>query len=220
VDLASQTIHASSSAGRYDLQVEPTTMIVVDGEPAKLSDLQAGLCVDLEFDRTAAGKPRAVRIEAVGDIIEGIVQAWSEATATMTIQSEKHPKETYKLDKTAKVLIDGKKAKFTDLKTKMKVTLQMSVIKRRVMTIDVKGPKVDGVLKAIDEKKRTLSMTIVGPQEGAEAIAIAEDAPIHIDGKQGKLSDLQTGMPVTVQMSAKTDERVVVGITSRPAGRK
>ena len=51
----------------------------------------------------------------------------------------------------------------------------------------------------------------------AEGVAVAKDAKVVIDGKEGKLSDLKTGMQVTLQMSAEPDQSVIISIVKDKA---
>jgi Sigma-70, region 4/Domain of unknown function (DUF5666) len=213
IDLDTMTIQAAKldDAGGggtviYDFHVEPTTAIVIDGNDAKLDDLKVGDCLNADFERGADGKATAVRIEKVGESLGGVVQAMNENT--LTIQSEKDVvTKTYDIDRGVWVFVNGKKAKLGDVKVKMKVALCIGAGKKAVVRINAAGPKLGGVVKAIDADRRTVSL-------GAERITVADHAVVLIDGKHGKLTDLRPGMRVTLQMSAETEPSLVVGITT------
>ena len=187
-----------------DFQVDAKAVILIDGNDARLVDLHVGVYVDVEFVRSADGIARAVRIEAAGPPLTGIVHAMNDDT--VTIQSDKGPvKKAY--DRDTKVVVNGRKAKLGDLKLKMLVALRMSAGKPAVARIDAAGPKVAGVVKALDAEGHRLSL-------GAEGLTVSPDAIVWIDGKHGKLADLRPGMNVTVQMSAETDRSYIAGITT------
>jgi hypothetical protein len=71
---------------------------------------------------------------------------------------------------------------------------------------------VEGILKAVDAVNSSVSITISSAQLTAEGVAVSKYAKVVIDGKEGKLSDLKTGMRVKLQMSAEPDESVIIGI--------
>jgi hypothetical protein len=224
VDPASRTIQAAQgdpSDGYepvlHDLQVETTAAIVIDGKDATLADLKIGACVNLEVVRGAAGKLRAVRIETVGHEFGGIVQALTADTLTIRSKSQADGAivvKKYDLQRAAWVKVNGKKAKLGDLKVKMKVALRVSTGKPVVVGVIAAGPKVVGVVKAVNADRRTLSFGIPETPLSADDITVARNAAVVIDGKTGTLTDLRAGMLVTVQMSAETEESFVVRITS------
>ena len=54
----------------------------------------------------------------------------------------------------------------------------------------------------------------------AEGVAVAKGAKVIINGKDGKLSELQAGMRVTLQMSAEMDRSLIVSITAGQVAKK
>ncbi len=185
-----------------DFQVDATTAILVDGAEAKLTDLKIGVYMNVQFERSADGKTRAVRIEAAGKAFAGVVEALNHDTVTIQF-SKKPDQQTYDLDRNAWVHVDGKKAKLSDLKAKMLVALRMSAGKPTVVGISAAGPKVSGIVKSVEQGSLSL---------GAAIIPVAPDAVVMIDGKQSALADLRVGMAVTLQMAAESERNCIVGI--------
>jgi RNA polymerase sigma factor (sigma-70 family) len=213
IDLDTMTIQAAKldDAGGggtviYDFQVESTTAIIIDGNEAKLADLNVGDCLNADFEPGADGQAKAVRLEKVGEWLGGMVQAMNENT--LTIKSERDVVEkTYDIDHGVWVFVNGKKAKLGDVKVKMNVALRIGSGKPGVVRIYAAGPKVGGVVKMIDADRRIVSL-------GAEGITVADHAVVLIEDRHGKLADLRAGMRVTLQLSAETEPRLVVGITT------
>ena len=194
----------------FDLKVEPTTAIIVNGKDGTLADLQVGASANLEMERGADGATTAVRIEVGQEPLEGVVQAFNDNS--VTIQTVKQPDgEKYETNRDVSVVVNGKKAKLGDLKIRMRVALQVSVGKQSVFGIKATGPSIDGVVKSFDIDRRTLCLEV---DKRLHDIPIAEDAVVAIDGKAGKLADLRAGMQISVRMSA--ERGCIVGITAGP----
>ncbi len=213
VDHDNQTIEAvasaSTSAGdepaRYDLHVGPGTQIRINGQEATLAEVPVSAAVNLEWVGDANGRPLAVRIEVVGKWIDGLVQAVS--AESMTVAANDIDKQSFDLDPHAWVVIDGKKTKLGDIKAKMCVKVKVTDGKPRVVGINATGKKVKGAVKSVDAGKKTIALDGV-----AEAVTVADAAPILIDGKKGTLTELKTGARVTLQMSALDGPGIVVAI--------
>ena len=82
------------------------------------------------------------------------------------------------------------------------------------------GPQVRGLVKALDSEKSSISVHIINAQITAEAVPVTNDAKVIIDGKEGKLSDLKAGMQVVLQMSAESEQSLVIGISTEKAAEK
>jgi hypothetical protein len=107
--------------------------------------------------------------------------------------------------KDARVVIDGREGKLTDLRRGMQVSLVMA--KGGPAAARVEASTTGGaVLKAADAEKRAITLQV----RGREWIApLARDAVITVAGKQGaKLSDLKPGMRLSVQLGVEADRIV------------
>jgi hypothetical protein len=175
-------------------------------------------------------KGTAIRLEGTGVHVRGIVQSRNTGKNTITTKQVStglfggdviaDKDSEVNVAKDVQVIISGKAATFDDLKPNMKVTLQKSAVKELVLGIKAYGAKVDGVLKSVDAEKNTVSVNILNAQMTAERVSVAKDAKVVIDGKEGKLSDLKTGMRVTLQMSAEPEQSLIVGVTKEKAAGK
>jgi RNA polymerase sigma factor (sigma-70 family) len=229
----------SHTGGSWELLVGPTTKIIIDGKEAKLADLRMVIpepsssdgmkviFVEWQFEPIPDQKNRirkgtAIRLEGTGVQVRGIIQSRNTGKNTITTKmihrgfSGDFVADTdskVNVAKNVQVTIDDKVATFDDLKPNMKVSLQMSAVKEHVLGIKAYGASVEGVLKSVDTEKNTISVNIPSAQMTAERVSVAKDAKVVIDGKEGKLSDLKTGMRVTLQMSAEPEQSLIVGVT-------
>jgi len=216
-----------------DLSVEPTTKITIDGKEAQFADLQPDhpVWVKVEREIEVVGwkiiSGRAIRIDTIGRKVEGVVHAINATKNTITtIGADDDAKDNimqtaYTLAKDAGVVINGKKAKFADLRTQMLVSLQISAVRKAlVLGITAMGPTVEGIIKSVDSEKNTLSVSIPNTHLTAQSVTVDKDAKVLIDGMLGKLLDLKAGMRVTLQMSAEPDQSLVIGITAGKAAKK
>jgi RNA polymerase sigma factor (sigma-70 family) len=222
----------------WELVVKPATKITIDGKDAKLADLimitpPAGAdwmrMIDVEAALEVLDRPRpskrkgvAIRITAKGMQVRCVIQAISAGKNTAAVKTigrgfdgELIAEDTKEvsLAKDVRVTIDDRLAALGDLKPNMKASLQMSAVKELVLGIKAYGATVEGVLKAVDTTKKTLSVTIPSAQMTAQGVSVAKYAKVLIDGKESTLSDLAIGMRVTLQMSAEPDQSVIIAIT-------
>ncbi|MBI2805491.1 MAG: sigma-70 family RNA polymerase sigma factor [Planctomycetes bacterium] len=219
VDLARRTIQATriSDAGHgseiLDVRVGPDARIMVGDKEGTLADLHAGMTLRLELERNQAGERHAVLVEIVGRPIVGVVQAIDEDSVTLhtDVKNGEPVAETFVLARGAWVYINGKKAKYGELKKKMKVVLQVPPGKKKVVGVSA-GPKVVGRVKAVVVDKRTLSLDGI-----ADGFCVATDAHVLVDGKTRTLADLRVGMIVSVQMSADSEHSRALAIAARNA---
>jgi hypothetical protein len=72
--------------------------------------------------------------------------------------------------------------------------------------------EVEFDLNAVDAKNHTIRVTIARTTLMLEPLPLRKDATVWVDGKKGRLVDLKAGTPVSLQLAAKTERPVVVGI--------
>jgi RNA polymerase sigma factor (sigma-70 family) len=229
IDVATNTIEATRSES-FDgaesallLRVGSSTHILIDGRDAQLKDLQSGFVVDLQFERSADGPPKAIRIEATGETVGGVFLSMDNESITIEgeILGDKIPKK-FELEKTAVAVIDAKPAKHDQFKVKMKVKLYTSFGKPGVTKVEAVGPKIVGIVKSIDPKKPAIAVISGEPAaaNGEEDVSVSPDAPVFVNGKKCQLTALRSGMRVTLHMSAEPGQSCVAGIVAASEGKK
>src|SRR5262249_18384459 len=108
------------------------------------------------------------------------------------------------------VLIDGRKAKVTDLKMGMHVSFRMTPDQ---LTIDHIEAQAGYLLKGVDLKKQTISVALGGKTLFKDLFA--KDADVYIDGEPEALERLKAGMRITLELGTKGGQMVVKEIRVR-----
>jgi RNA polymerase sigma factor (sigma-70 family) len=116
----------------------------------------------------------------------------------------------------AEILIGDKKGSLTDLKNGMQINLQIDKERGEITRITAKNENAYFFLKAVDHMRRTISVTIgTTGLLTVEDLALAKDTNILIGTKEGRLSDLVAGMPVSLELATESDRIVVRGIRAQ-----
>ncbi len=191
------------------------------GKAVKLADLKEGmrLVIQLSQDKKTAASIRAAAKE---NTVDGAVKAVDAAKNTITVmnkdkETKQKQEQTFAVAADARIVLAGhgkggeKVAKLPDLKEGMRVVLQLSQDNKAVVGIRIAAPTANGVIKAVDAAKNRITVTH-GAKDNAKDITyeVAKNAPVLIDGKEGKLTDLKEGMPVFLLLSP--EDGGVVGI--------
>jgi RNA polymerase sigma factor (sigma-70 family) len=206
-----------------ELQVRPTTRIIIDGKDRKLGDLKTGISVEVVYRPGA--KPQAVSITAHGKSSAGVVSEIDLDTSTLTLQQEEEGRDEivesdHVVVKDARIVINGKPARLEDLKPGMRVSVEHSAVKPVLVSVTAAGPRVEGVLTAIDPKKMTLTLNLKNIHLATGPVSIAANAKIQVNGRDATVADLKPGMRVTLRMAAESDRSTAVGISTVRVVRK
>lgn len=138
--------------------------------------------------------------------------------------------KTFAVDKNAEVALgDGsgrrlllKEGKLADLAAGTSVALSLTDDEQTVKTILAQGPQVRGTLKSIDTAQRQIVVTLAPTQreQAAEekSYALSPQVEVGVDDgrgrrfsiKEGKVTDLVAGAPVTLQVSG--DQKEVLSV--------
>ncbi len=151
---------------------------------------------------------------------------------TLTIGG-KEGDRTFEIGKDAKITInDGKgdksslkESKLANLPVGALVSLRLSLDGKEVVALSAEGRNLDGVLKAVDSDKRTITLTTGSKGEPSvdHTLEMSKDARITIDdgregkfagGKEGKLTDIPVEARVSVKLSL--DQKVVSVYVAAP----
>jgi hypothetical protein len=135
------------------LDVARSAIIILDDgkgrrfslKPGKLADLPAGAMVSLKL---SADQKRVALIQAAGPMVSGRLKSIDGAKGMITIEifvkrGENPEEKTYSLAKDVQVVVEGKQAKLTDVKTEDVgfTTLQLSLDQMTVQRIMVSPPR-------------------------------------------------------------------------------
>ncbi len=205
----------------------------------KLGDLAPGVRVGLTM---AADEKSVESVVAEGPMVRGQLKAVDADKKSLTIalpprgergRGEAAPigdEKTFTLAADAEIAVDDgrggrfslREARLADLAQGALVTARLSTDLKQVQFILAEGPTYQGLIKAIEPTKNSLTLTTRparGDDGGEEhALTIATDAQVYIDDgrgrrlsvKQGKLSDVPVGAAATVRLSA--DQSLVTSL--------
>jgi RNA polymerase sigma factor (sigma-70 family) len=158
-----------------------------------------------------------------GPSVQGILQAVdagkNSITVTVPVEGTKQTRDQkFDLAADVKVLINNALSKndalptgkLTDLSEGTGVQLELSPDKKAVVAITARGPKLQGHVKSVDAARNALTVTVKENKGTAEkTVELAKGGRVLLnDGlkkgdpdKEGKLSDLAEGAPVSLQLS-------------------
>jgi hypothetical protein len=169
-----------------------------------------------------------------GSETRGIVKTIDATSITIVIPAgrEAPPTEkSYAIAKEVEVCVGGggglrfggifKEAKVADVSPDLTVGLSLSADGKTVTSIVAEEPVVRGILKSVDAKKNTLSVTVAAGREASDEVksfTVAADAEIAIDDgrgrrvsiREGKLDELTEGAVVSLRLSL--DKKQVHGV--------
>jgi len=226
VDAKTLTIAAGESGAKsrtYNLTADVS--IIIDGKPAKTSDLKTGMIVvaALGSEKTEV---KEVRVE--GGSVGGDVRAVDAASHKITVAAkgkdgQPAAEKSYTVSGDAKIIVDGKPARLADVKTGAPAFLRLSADGKTAVAVvqggkgtkdppdQPKGRLFNGEIKMVDVSAG--SVTLAGAKDGSErTFKLAPNAVIQINGKPAKLEEVKTGMRASVKLG--DDEKTVVGLSA------
>jgi ferric-dicitrate binding protein FerR (iron transport regulator) len=196
--------------------VSESVRIVVDGKPVKLANLTKGMTVQLGQDDKGA----LVVVRAEGPTVGGKVK--DITVEKITLQGRREDAD-YVLSPSTMAIIDRKPARPADVKVGMDVSLKLSVDGKTVLVIRTDAsrqgwvPFVNGRIKAIDTKARTITLAIASARAGVRVsqertFSLGKDVKVIIEGRPAGVADLKVGTEVTltVDREGKTVYRIAV----------
>jgi RNA polymerase sigma factor (sigma-70 family) len=180
-----------------------------DVKPDKLADLPAGALVDLKLSgdqKTVGG------IHAQGQVVRGVIKRVDAKKSTITLgvqEGEEVSEKAFRVARDAPIHAEsGKTGKAPELKLAgltagALAEVRLSLDGKEVAAILTTGPKVEGVLKTVDAKKGTVTLTVAPKGQPAKdrTFRLAREARVEIDGRASKVADLPTEALVSLQLS-------------------
>jgi RNA polymerase sigma factor (sigma-70 family) len=174
----------------------------IDWTLTDVNDTKNTISVDDHANHIPAGAPRLILVATPNG------QAASGFSLDNLAVAEK-----------AKITLDGKEATLKDLKPGMRVQLRSAGDRTVIAKIDAASPRPPVfryVLKAVDAKKQTLTVTLADKELDLPDLPVAKDAEIKfLDVNVGarfqnaKLEDLQPGMHLALELAAEKQQVTV-----------
>jgi hypothetical protein len=209
VDAANSTItfedgQAPANVAGKTFPVAKDADIRIDGKPGKLADVPAGSFVNLGLtvDHKTA---RVLNAEGphLGDCGGSMVRSVDAVNGSITFDEKATAAvagKTFLVAKDALILIDGKLGKLADLPAGAFANVILSVDRKLARQINAQGPRLSGVVKAVDAEKKSITVD-------DRTFTVAKSAVIVIGGKRGELAGLAMG--ASVNLSLWVDQKTV-----------
>jgi RNA polymerase sigma factor (sigma-70 family) len=200
VDAQEATLTVSRKEGEIILRVTRDAKITIDGKPGDLAGVPRGANVTLrEF-----ADPRTARnVLAEGRWFWGVLKAVDVANNTVTFDAKGAADvagKTFRVLPDASVAIDGQPGKLSDVPPGSFVNVTLTVDQQVVRSVAAQGPRVAGVVKAVDAGKNTITVDDT-------TYAVAQGTDIVIDGKRGPLAEVPVG--TNVGLNLRVDGKTV-----------
>ena len=206
VDAANGTVTVVHRDGETTFSVAKDASIIIDDAPAKLISLPAQANVNLKqfIDQTTVRS-----IQAYGGRTTGIVKAVDAQSKVFTVTNQGEDRTVTVGDKTF-ISIDGKAATVAKIPKGSTAHIDLCADQTTCRNVTVEGTPANGIVKALDLKKRRITITLGQPPED-RTFDVAKDVQVDIDwGKSNKLSDLPVG--ASVGATVRTDQRTICRI--------
>lgn len=205
------------------LNVTPRTEIALNGQPARLSDLQAGMRVHARVCRETSVALFIAATSAEECTVAGVsgeVERVDVEGHQLAIDPEGEGDHlTLNITNRTEIALDGRPARLADLQPGMKVTARfcresldaLAVIATSRDECQVEG--VQGEISRIDLDAKMVAITPLGSSE-ALVLNVVERTEITIDGRPARLSDLQVGMRAAVRFCRDTKTALAIAALS------
>jgi RNA polymerase sigma factor (sigma-70 family) len=195
----------------------------------KLADLPVGAVARLKL---SADLKQVQTLVAEGATVGGTVKAVDADRKQITLQTragrggEGAEEKAFDVTAETEILIDDgkgrrfsvKEGKLADVPVGAVALVRLSADQRVVTSLRAEGATVQGAVKAVDADKGTITLVTQRARDGTvveeKTYAVAKDARVVIDGKEGKVADVkadENGPPVWLRLSP--DQKAVTGIT-------
>jgi Cu/Ag efflux protein CusF len=186
----------------WTFQLGDGAKVRVGDKDAKLADLRTGAEVQVTYREQA----KAVRT-APGSHACGRVESVSAAKNQIVVKDDRGKEHTFHFGKEAKVRLDGKFARFADLKAGDEVVIAYEKADGRMVVRQLRSTRREhatrtalGEVKSISADKKQLTVKDAGGRE--HTFNLARDAKVQLGEKEGSLADLKTGTEVSVTYQA------------------
>jgi hypothetical protein len=125
--------------------------------------------------------------------------------------------KTFAVAADARITIDGKPGKLSDLPAGAFLGLGLSIDRKTILHFNAQGPQLNdcngNLLEAVDVEKSTITFDAKArPEVAGKTFPVAPDARLNIDGKPGKLTGLPAGAYVNLTFSV--DRKTVLHLSA------
>jgi hypothetical protein len=205
VDAPNHMLTVAHPLGESTFHVAADADINIDGKRGELAALPAGASVNLR-QFVDARTTRSVLAE--GRWFWGVVKAVDAKNRTITYGEQAQDGaagRTFPVPKGLVVTMDGKPGKLAGIPRGATANLQLFADQTTVRSLSVEGGQVNGIVKAINLQKRTITINDT-------TYPVAADAHVSIDHAPGKLEGVPAG--ANVGLNLQVDQKTVLRIAA------
>lgn len=216
ITLQTKTKGKTVEKSERTLPIGKRVAVVVDDKPkgAKLGDVPVGafVFVRLDVDGKQVREIRAIGPTVMGRLVRDAVNF------TVSLGGKQGEKD-YNVTEKTRIVIAGRKAgKLADLIAGTMARLRLSVDRSTVLEVHAEGPRYQGLVKAVEPEKMTITLTIggkngVGGDDKQFKLAKATAVIRQSDKTRLKVEDIRKGDTVTLQLSI--DQKAASSIVVR-----
>ncbi len=226
VDVEGHKLAVTTASGEeVVLDVTPRTEIKLNGEPARLGDLQPGMRVSARLCRETLTALFITATSGGGDCtaesISGEIKSVNLEAKTLTIEVPGGgPEATLNVTERTEIALNGRPARLSDLQPGMRASARfcretlnaLAVVATSGDECEVAG--VQGEISAVDLDQRVVAITPPGGEP--VRLNVTERTEITIDGRPARLNDLQVGMRAGARFCRQTHN--ALGIAALSSG--
>ncbi len=224
VHLETSTLVVTLASGELaTLNVTPRTEITLNGQPARLHDLQSGMRVRARMCReTSAALFIAATSQAdcTAHSVRGEIERVDVEGQQLAIDPEGEGDHlTLNITNRTEIALDGRPARLADLRPGMKVTARfcretldaLAVIATSGDDCNVEGAQ--GEITRIDLDAQVIAIAPLGSVD-AIVLNVVERTEITIDGRPARLHELQVGMRAAARFCRNTGTALAIAAIS------
>jgi Cu/Ag efflux protein CusF/frataxin-like iron-binding protein CyaY len=224
VHLETSTLVVATANGELvTLNVTPRTEIKLNGEEARLADLQPGMRVGARVCReslvalsiSAASQQDCTVVGVSGEVervdVEGhhlVIDPQGEGESL-----------TLNITDRTEIVLDGRPARLSDLQPGMKVSARFCRETLNALAViattgdECHAEGVQGEISRIDADAKTIAITPLGGSEPL-VLKVVERTEITLDGRPARLGDLAVGMRAAARFCRETKTALAIAALS------
>jgi hypothetical protein len=199
------------------LNITNRTEITLNGDPARLGDLQPGMGVEARFCReTLTATAVAARSDDPGDCTlssaRGLIARVNPDTGALAIALSNTEILTLTVTDRTEITLNGRPGRLSDLRNGMRVEARFcrETLMATVVAAQSEDPGdcvltgASGLIQRVNPDAGTLSIALSDTAADVLTLNVTDRTEITLDGRPARLSDLRPGMRVAVRFCRQT----------------
>jgi len=203
VDAGQHRLVLKDAEGReWRFRVGKDAHVRVNGRDSTLADLKAGDRVNVSYQALAREVRSGERV-AGDQHARGTIQRVDAGNNRVVVKDNQGKEWAFQVGKDARIRVNEKERKLSDLKAGDRVAIRYVKERDQLVARGIRsaergrlGHAARGKVERVDAGNHQL---VVKSQDGRDhAFRLAQDARVHVNGREAKLADLRAGDEVTI----------------------